>query len=249
MDVATTRRRSTRRFVVMVSIALALTSGMAACSDSAGSGSPAPNSPGALTPRSPSSEAPETEPQNAEGILNPGGIEQALPRADELPAGWKLERDDFNPWPGGDIAPIAAGPNLCEDWQKATEPVDTEYGKISSVGNGTSEGAVFNIDVVGSTGRGEATLPERIENAKRNSDLRRSLYACVDPKELSGVGDDALSFENQGLAHVIMRVGSVEVVVSTPVAQRPNAEAWARVMDQRIRSVMTGKAPTARIAS
>ncbi|MFD8947431.1 hypothetical protein ACFV0B_01040 [Streptomyces xanthophaeus] len=249
MDVATTRHRPIRRVVVTASIALALTSGMAACSDKAGSGSPASNSPGAPTHRSPSSEAPQTEPRNADGILDPGGIEQALPRADELPAGWKLEGDGFHPWPGGDIAPLAARSTLCEDWQKATEPVDTEYGKISSVGNGSSEGAVFNIDVVGSAGRGQATLPERIRNAERNSELRRSLYACVGPKELSGVGDDALSFENQGLAHVIMRVGSVEVVVSTPVVQRPNAEEWARVMDQRIRSVMTGKTPTARTAS
>lgn len=248
MDVPTTRRRATRRFVVMVSIALTLTSGMAACSTKPGSDSPPSSPPGTLTPRSPSSEAPGTEPQNADGILNPDGIEQVLPRADELPAGWKHEQDGFKPWPGGEIAPIAAGSTLCEDWQKA-KLVGTEYGKIILVGNGINEGAVFNIDVVGSAGRGEATLPERIQNAKKNSELRPFLYACVDPKELPGVGDDALGFESQGLAHVIMRVGSVEVVVSTPVAQGPNAEAWARVMDQRIRSVMAGKAPTARVAS
>lgn len=43
--------------------------------------------------------------------------------------------------------------------------------------------------------------------------------------------------------------GAIQAVVSTPVTQRPNAEDWARVMDQRIRSVMTGKTPTARTGS
>ncbi|MER5301131.1 hypothetical protein ABT039_16890 [Streptomyces lasiicapitis] len=64
----------------------------------------------------------------------------------------------------------------------------------------------------------------------------------------AGAGDESLSFTSERFAHVVFRVGGIEAQVHTPEeGASPSAEAWADVLERRIRSVMTGEQPTARI--
>ncbi|MGA4837412.1 hypothetical protein [Streptomyces sp. G45] len=49
--------------------------------------------------------------------------------------------------------------------------------------------------------------------------------------------------------NVCVRGGPVEVFVHTPRSgDSPSAEDWARVVERRIRSVLAGQVPTARIS-
>ncbi|WP_405015907.1 hypothetical protein OHV05_01440 [Kitasatospora sp. NBC_00070] len=226
-------------------LALALACGAAACTKSDGADASGPGGSAGMP-----TAAQQTGQFDGAGILSPDGIDKALPVADELPAGWKVGGSDFNAWPAGDNALAASVWTLCQDWKTAPSLIDTEYGKTAAIGTATDEGASFKLMVVGAEGNGDPTLSERIQNAKKNSETRHSLYSCVKTKELQGVGDEALSFESRNFDVVIMRVGAVEATVTTPLhGNSPKAADWARVLDQRIRSVMAGKAPTARIAS
>ncbi|MFB6508003.1 MULTISPECIES: hypothetical protein [unclassified Streptomyces] len=135
--------------------------------------------------------------------------------------------------------------------QEAAESNGSAYGIDLSVGNeGQGDGANFHLGVLTDYEGMNKTLTEeeRVAFVQENLELSRALLSCYNPTD-SGIGDGSLSFNSERFAHVIMRVGAVQVSVNAPRdGKSPTAESWARVLEQRIRSVMAGNVPTARNA-
>ncbi|MFE4632643.1 hypothetical protein ACFRJ1_04575 [Streptomyces sp. NPDC056773] len=81
------------------------------------------------------------------------------------------------------------------------------------------------------------------EQAEQNPTLGRRLLWCRSLQD-AGVGDESLSFTSERFAHVVLRVGGIEAQMHTPKdGASPSAEAWAGVMERRIRSVLAGEQP------
>lgn len=162
-----------------------------------------------------------------------------LPTAEELPAGWRLSGEKSVGWRDAAPAIDDGGLLTCGALpQEAAERYSGAYQLILSVGNESGgDGAHFRL------ARNEE------EQAKRNLGLVRKLLNCWNPKD-SGVGDESLSFTTERFAHVVLRVGGIEAQIHTPKeGASPSAEAWADVMERRIRSVLAGEQPTARITT
>ncbi|MFF5473646.1 hypothetical protein [Streptomyces achromogenes] len=111
------------------------------------------------------------------------------------------------------------------------------------------DGAHFSLEVLADSDSpvAELTGADRVRLVTENMTRARDFWSCFPPKE-SGIGDDSLSYDTDRFANVPMGVGPVEVFVHTPRSgDSPSAEDWARVRERRIRSVLAGQTPTARI--
>ncbi|MFK0259635.1 hypothetical protein [Streptomyces sp. NPDC090445] len=175
-----------------------------------------------------------------------------MPKAEDLPDGWRKSGEDFVGWKDAAAAIEAAGPMACgATQQEAAKRYGSVYMVANSPGNGAQDGADFTLQVLMDSTRPSAnrTAQERVELVERNMTAGLELWDCFGPAK-SGIGDGSLSFANKRFANVVMRVGPVEVLIHTPLdGAGPTAEAWARVLEQRIRSVMSGHTPTARISA
>ncbi|UQX04504.1 hypothetical protein [Streptomyces sp. RerS4] len=162
-----------------------------------------------------------------------------MPTAEELPAGWRLSGEDSVGWRDAAPAIDDGGLLTCGALpQEAAERSSGPYQLVLSVGNeGGGDGAHFRLSL------------NNEEQAKRNLGLVRKLLNCWNPKD-AGVGDESLSFTAERFTHVVLRVGGIEAQIDTPKeGASPSAEAWADVMARRIRSVLAGDHPTARVTT
>ncbi|MGE7389046.1 hypothetical protein ACQKM2_26595 [Streptomyces sp. NPDC004126] len=187
------------------------------------------------------------------GVLTHSGLEAALPKADELPPGWNLRKDDYDlPWKGDLDAYRGRQLGLCfHERGIQLPPHGASYHVNTSAGDGDDQGAHIDLGVL-TTGEiamdRSLTLAHRVALAQENLRASRAEIDCLNPVD-SRIGDGSISFNYENYSYVTMYVSGVEVKIEAPRSgPAPTAEAWARVLEQRIRSVSDGKTPTARIA-
>ncbi|MEU7559606.1 hypothetical protein [Streptomyces eurythermus] len=250
------RRAGVVRTVVGLGVAVSVIAGTASCSDDKGGQSTASQERSEETTHaSPtpahSSPAP-ADPLLDDGVPTGGGLSAALPEKGELPAGWVRSGEDSVGWrDAADAVMEGEDATACgATGLQAAELNGSDHGVISSVGNeDKGDGADSSLKVLMDSDNlgAELTGPDRVELVTENMTRARDFWSCFSPEE-SGIGDDSLSYDTDRFASVHMRVGPVEVFVQTPRSgDSPSAEDWARVLEQRIRSVLAGRAPTARI--
>lgn len=211
-------------------VAIGLAAVLASCSDGEGQRAEGPSRKSASAASTPAVK-PSTQPSAGDRL------DQMMPTAEELPAGWRFSGEKSVGWRDAAPAIDDGGLLTCGALpQEAAERSSGTYQLIKSVGNESGgDGAHFRL------GRNNE------EQAKRNLGLVRKLLKCWNPKD-AGVGDESLSFTTERFAHVVLRVDGIEAQIHTPKkGASPSAEAWADVMARRIRSVLAGEQPTARI--
>ncbi|MEU5080745.1 MULTISPECIES: hypothetical protein [Streptomyces] len=245
------------RTVVGLGVAASVIAGTASCSDSGGDQKAAPvkrseEAANASPAPAHSSPAP-ADPLLDDGVPTSDGLSAALPKKEELPAGWVKSGENSVGWRDAADA-VMEGEDATACGATGLQAADlngSDHGVISSVGNeDKGDGAHFSLTVLMDSDNlgAELTGPDRVELVTENMTRARDFWSCFSPGE-SGIGDDSLSYDTDRFANVHMRVGPVEVFVHTPRSgDSPSAEDWARVLEQRIRSVLAGQAPTARIA-
>ncbi|MFG3016195.1 hypothetical protein ACGFZB_38295 [Streptomyces cinerochromogenes] len=236
--------RATAGLVLSVLLAVAVTS----CSDGDDTGSSTPPAP---SERATGGQPPEQSPSAGNGLPTEDDLGRMLPAAAELPTGWKLSGEQSVGWRDGAAVQRAAEPLHCGAMpQEAAERHGLGHMQFNTPGNeDQGDGVFLQVNVpTGADGFGvSSSSTEAVEMIEENLTLDRKLYKCFSP-EAADVGDAALVF-NTGLStNIIMRVGPVEVTVYAPLDGRPTAQEWANVMEQRVRAVLDGKAPTARVA-
>ncbi|MEU8764622.1 hypothetical protein [Streptomyces sp. NPDC048659] len=241
------------RAVVGVGVSASVLAGTASCSG--GQETPPPERSGgtAASPSAPaqSSFAP-ADPLLDGGVPTSDGLVAAMPKADELPTGWVKSGETSVGWRDAADS-IAEGEDGTECGATALEKDlnGSEYIVSFSVGNeAKGDGADISLKVLMDSDNLDADLTQqdRVALVAHNMKRARALWSCFSPKE-SGIGDDSLSYDTERFANVRMQIGPVEVFVHTPRSgDSPSAQDWARVLEQRIRSVLAGQAPTARIA-
>ncbi|MFB8000198.1 hypothetical protein ACFC4G_46470 [Streptomyces sp. NPDC056002] len=172
-----------------------------------------------------------------------------LPTTAELPVGWKLSGSNSVGWRDGDTSEEFAKYLPCS--ATAQESAERHgYGSVvvDSPGNG-GEGIDLRLSVPRSPDTyddGPAPKAEAVTLVEENLTLYRKMYDCYTPKSAS-IGDSSIVFTTERFTHIIMRVGPVEVAINGVPDGRPTAEEWARVMAERVRAVLDGKKPTARV--
>ncbi|MEU6328164.1 hypothetical protein ABZ851_12910 [Streptomyces sp. NPDC047049] len=245
------------RTVVGLGIAASVIAGTASCSDDKGDRkATSPKRSDGTTNSSPtpahSSPAP-ADPLLDDGVPTSDGLIAALPKKGELPAGWVKSGEHSVGWRDAADA-VKEGEDAAACGATALEATDLNGSEDlvgSSVGNeDKGDGADFSLKVLMDSDNldAELTEPDRVKLVTENMTRARALWSCFSPEE-SGIGDDSLSYDTDRFTNVRMQVGPVEVFVHTPRSgDSPSAEDWARVLEQRIRSVLAGQAPTARIA-
>ncbi|PWK66705.1 hypothetical protein BCL76_110191 [Streptomyces sp. CG 926] len=162
-----------------------------------------------------------------------------MPTADELPTGWKLGGAKSSGW--RDAAPAIDEGGLLTCGAQPLEAAERRSGPYQLVLSAGNEG--------GGDGAGFTLGQNNEQQARQNLALTRKLLNCRQPRN-AGIGDESLVFTTERFTHVMLRVGGIESRIHAPKeGQSPSAEAWAKVMEQRIRSVLAGEQPTARIAA
>ncbi|MFD5067582.1 hypothetical protein ACFWNC_06495 [Streptomyces sp. NPDC058369] len=245
------------RTAVGLSIAASVIAGTASCSENKGEQkTAAPERSDGTSNSTPTPAHPSPAPADPlldHGVPTSDGLIAALPKKEELPAGWVKSGEDSVGWRDAADA-IKEGEDATACGAAALE-VDfngTDYMVGSSVGNeDKGDGADYTLKVLmDDSDNPDAKLTEsdRAELVTEDMTQARDLWSCFSPEE-PGIGDDSLSYGTDRFANVRMQVGPVEVFVHTPRSgDSPSAEDWARVLEQRIRSVLAGQVPTARIA-
>ncbi|MFG3532444.1 hypothetical protein ACGF8B_37860 [Streptomyces sp. NPDC047917] len=245
------------RTVVGLGIAASVIAGTASCSDGKGDQKAAsPKRSDGTTNSSPTpahSSPPPAGPLLDDGVPTSDGLIAALPKKGELPAGWVKSGEHSVGWrDAADAIKEGEDATACGATALEADLNGSERLVASSVGNeGKGDGADFSLKVLMDSGNldAELTEPDRVELVTENMTRARDLWSCFSPEE-SGIGDDSLSYDTDRFANIRIQVGPVEVFVHTPRSgDSPSAEDWARVLEQRIRSVLAGQAPTARIAA
>ncbi|MFE7423973.1 hypothetical protein [Streptomyces sp. NPDC057545] len=222
---------------------------VASCSGNDGA---APSGPSQWATDDQGGQSPDEPASAGNGVPGNDDLERMLPAVTELPAGWKPSGSDSVGWRDVGDGQIEAHALECGALpQEAAER--HSFGNMQQlVAGNESQGEGVSLTAYVPTGPDENSVAsssdEAVDMIEANLTLsREKLYKCFAPKE-AGVGDTSIVFKTEQFMHILMRVGPVQVVVDAPADGRPTAEEWARVMEQRVRAVLDGQAPTSRVA-
>ncbi|MER7342964.1 hypothetical protein ABT403_34705 [Streptomyces sp. NPDC000075] len=202
-------------------------------------------SPGPSRQASHKQQAPEQSAPAASDALSNDDLRRMLPTTAELPVGWQASGSNSVGWRD------AGASGAFTPCSKSAQELAGRHGFGSLVhdspGNG-ADGIDLRLSVPESpdTRDGPAPKAEAVNLVEENLTVHRRVYDCYNLKNAS-IGDSSIVFTTERFTHIIMRVGPVEVAINGVLDGRPTAEEWARVMAERVRAVLDGKKPTARI--
>ncbi|MFD3485316.1 hypothetical protein [Streptomyces sp. NPDC058665] len=238
------QRTVAARAIAGAALAVLLTASVTACSDGGNA------EPSQQVDDDQGEQTPEQPAPSGNGLPTSDEVTRMLPTTEELPVDWKLSGADSVGWRDAADAQNAAGALECGAMpQEAAEGHGFGIMGMVSAGNeDKGDGAHFELNVpTGEDGFGpSSSVAEATKMVEENLALNQKLYDCWDPKP-AGVGGNGLTFNTQRFTHIFARVGPVEVTVHAPVDGKPTAQEWARVLEQRVRAVLEGKTPTARV--